>query len=162
MILYFLRHGQAGDRAEWKGDDAERPLTKRGEESIAREAETIVQLDLRLEVIITSPLARARQTAKILAKPMLIEDKLIEDNRLSPGFGFEQLGEILGDYPKASAVLLVGHEPDFSNTISALTGGSRVVLKKGGLARIDLLPGQDSLAGELVWLIPPKVLILVS
>jgi len=162
MILYFLRHGQAGDRAEWKEDDTLRPLTKRGEESIVREAETIVQLDLRLEVIITSPLTRARQTAELVAKPLLLGDKLVEDARLAPGFGTKQLGEILGDYPKAGAVLLVGHEPDFSNTISALTGGSRLGLKKGGLVRVDLLPDQDPLAGELVWLIPPKVLILVS
>lgn len=162
MILYFLRHGQADDRAEWKDDDTKRPLTKWGEESMVREAEMVVQLDLRLDFILTSPLVRAYQTAKILAKPLLMEDKLIEEARLTPGFGIEKLGEILHDYPKAGALLLVGHEPDFSSTVSALTGGSHIVFKKGGLARIDLFPDQSPPAGELVWLIPPKILILAS
>ena len=160
MILYFLRHGQAGDRADWTGDDDERPLTKKGKESLGREAETIVQLDLRVDVILTSPLVRAVQTGAVFAERLLLGDKFIQDARLAPGFGIEQLAEIVNEYGEASAILLIGHEPDFSQTISDLTGGSRLVMKKGGLARVDLLPDTGSLAGELLWLVPPKVLIL--
>jgi phosphohistidine phosphatase SixA len=65
---------------------------------------------------------------------------------------------MLEEYKQANAIMLVGHEPDFSQTIGALTGG-RVVVKKGGLARVDLQPDSGALAGDLVWLIPPKVLI---
>jgi phosphohistidine phosphatase len=54
-------------------------------------------------------------------------------------------------------MMLVGHEPDFSLTISALTGGGRILLKKGGLARVDLT-SSEPLQGELVWLLPPKVM----
>lgn len=158
MILYFLRHGLAGNRIDWKGDDAERPLTKKGKESMDREAETIVQLDLRLDAIITSPLARALQTAEIVGERLMIGDKLLQDKRLSPGFDIEALAEMLEEYKQANAIMLVGHEPDFSQTIGALTGG-RVIVKKGGLARVDLQPDSDSLTGDLVWLIPPKVLI---
>jgi phosphohistidine phosphatase len=160
MILYFLRHGQAGDRAEWQGDDAERPLTKRGKESMGREAETIVQLDLRLEVILTSPLLRAVQTGEIIAERLMLSDKFIVDPRLAPGFNFDRLVEILKENTGLNAILLVGHEPDFSQVISQLTEGGQLALKKGGLARVDLNGNSEAPVGVLVWLIPPKVLIL--
>jgi phosphohistidine phosphatase len=158
MILYFLRHGQAGSRAEWQGDDAERPLTKKGKESMYREAETIVRLELQLDAIISSPLARALQTAEVVGERLMMGDKLFQDERLSPGFDIEALAKILEEHKEANAIMVVGHEPDFSETIGALTGG-RVVVKKGGLARVDLEPESSNLAGDLVWLIPPKVLI---
>ena len=159
MIIYFLRHGQAGSHSEWKGDDAERPLTKKGKESMQREAETIVQLDLRLDAIISSPLARAYQTAEIIGERLMMGDKLFQDERLSPGFGSAELAQIVEAYKNADAIMVVGHEPDFGLTIGALIGGGQVVVKKGGLARVDLLIDSPDLAGELVWLIPPKILI---
>jgi phosphohistidine phosphatase len=159
MILYFLRHGQAGSRETWEGDDAQRPLTKKGKDSMDREAETIAELGLGLDVILTSPLVRAQQTAEIVAKKLHMKDGLKEDERLSPGFGIEKLSQILADYPDGKALMLVGHEPDFSQTVSALIGGGRVVCKKGGVARVDLLEGEEGLKGELVWLLPPKDLI---
>ena len=155
MKLYFLRHGLAGERSEWKGDDAARPLTDAGIEKMKRIAATLSQLNLGLDAIITSPLARARQTAEIVAQELDL--KLIEDTRLAPGFNDEQLRAILLDHPGAETVMLVGHEPDFSETINALIGGGRIVCKKGGLALVDLANVQ-SRKGELVWLIPPKVL----
>src|SRR5512145_3039046 len=112
MILYFLRHGQAGSRIDWKGDDDERPLTKKGKESMYREAETIVQLDLQLDAIITSPLARALQTAEIVGERLMMGERLLQDERLSPGFEVEALGEILDEQKGANAIMLVGHEPD--------------------------------------------------
>jgi phosphohistidine phosphatase len=53
--------------------------------------------------------------------------------------------------------MLVGHEPDFGETVSQLTGGSRVIMKKGGLAAVEL-DSPDSVQGSLLWLIPPKIL----
>jgi phosphohistidine phosphatase len=157
MILYFLRHELAGDRTDWTGDDRKRPLTTEGKERLARSARTLAALNLGLEAILTSPLTRARQTAEIAADGLGLKDSLSEDGRLGPGFGVESVSEILKEYPKAKALLLVGHEPDFSETVSALTGGSEIVFKKGGLARVDL-DDVSSLHGSLVWLIPPKVL----
>jgi phosphohistidine phosphatase len=55
--------------------------------------------------------------------------------------------------------MLVGHEPDFSLIISALTGGGKVILKKGGLARVDIT-ATAPLQGDLVWLLPPKIMRL--
>jgi phosphohistidine phosphatase len=156
MKIYFLRHGLAGERSEWKGDDAARPLTDAGIEKTKRIAATLSKLNLGLDTIITSPLARARQTAEIVAQQLDL--KLIEDTRLAPGFNDEQLRAVLLDYPDVNDIMVVGHEPDLSETISALIGGGRVVCKKGGLALVDL-PNAQSREGELVWLVPPKVLV---
>ena len=158
MILYFLRHGVAGSREEWKGDDALRPLTKKGMKNMVSQAKTIDEMDLKLDLIITSPLARAFQTADIVADELDMGEKLVQDERLGPGFSSDDLVEVLQSYPEASNILLVGHEPDFSQTISALIGGSRLVVKKGGLARVDVI-NADPLQGELVWLLPPRAMI---
>jgi len=155
MNLYFLRHGLAEDRNEWKDDDAKRPLTNEGREKMKRTAITLAALDLGLEVIISSPLVRAKQTAEIVARKL--NCPLVQDPRLEPGFNDDQLHKVLLDHPDANTMMLVGHEPDFSETISALVGGGRIVCKKGGLALVEI-PNAHSKPGELVWLVPPKVL----
>ena len=155
MKLYFLRHGIAGERSEWQGDDAARPLTAEGIDKMKRTAATLAQLDLGLNVIIASPLVRARQTAEIVARKL--DCPFVEDQRLEPGFNDDQLQKVLLDHPDAESVMLIGHEPDFSDTISALIGGGRIVCKKGSVALIEL-PNAHSRRGELVWLLPPKVL----
>ena len=159
MILYFLRHELAGNWTEWTGDDRQRPLTEEGKKRMASSAKTLSALNLSPDAILTSPLTRARQTAEIAAHGLGLADRLVVDDRLAPGFGLQALAEILKDYPRARALLLIGHEPDFSGTVSALTGGSLIVLKKGGLARVDL-EDVSSQSGQLVWLIPPKILSL--
>jgi phosphohistidine phosphatase len=157
MILFFLRHGVAGLREEWTGDDALRPLTKQGIKSVVKTADLFAELKLGLDTILTSPLTRAFQTADIVADRLKLSEQLVQEERLAPGFGIEDLAEILQAYPNAENIMLVGHEPDFSITIGALTGG-RVVCKKGGLARVDIT-STDPLQGELVWLIPPKIMV---
>ena len=157
MRLYFLRHGLAGNQSDWKGDDFDRPLTEEGKERMARQAATLVKLELEVDSIITSPLVRAFQTAEIVAKKMDLLDRLVKDERLSPGFNPSRLALVVKSYPQANALILVGHEPDMSLTISHLIGGGRLVCKKGSFARVDI-PSPTSLKGELVWLATPKIL----
>jgi phosphohistidine phosphatase len=157
MRVYFLRHGLAGDREEWRGDDFDRPLTDKGRERMAREANKMVELSLALDVIVTSPLVRARQTADIVAAGLDRRDRLVEDERLGLDFDPSRLAGILREHPRANAIMLVGHEPSMSETIGHLVGGARIDLKKGGLACVDL-PDPSSLDGVLTWLVPPKVL----
>jgi phosphohistidine phosphatase len=159
MIVYFLRHGLAGDRAEWTGNDGLRPLTEKGISQMEKTADALSILIPDLDVIITSPLVRAQQTAQIVAEKLKMEESLVEDSRLSPGFSYEDLSEILREQAEAVAIILVGHEPDFNKAISDLIGGGRIICKKGGVARVDLT-SSDPPQGKLVWLIPPKVLIL--
>jgi phosphohistidine phosphatase SixA len=68
---------------------------------------------------------------------------------------------LLTDYAACSKLLLVGHEPDFSTVIGQLIGAGRIVCKKGGLARVDLKSPHE-LPGELVWLLPPRLLVMKS
>jgi phosphohistidine phosphatase len=157
MEIYFLRHGDAGSRETWKGSDASRPLSDEGAARMEREASTLALLRLPLDRILTSPLVRAQQTAEIVARRLNLLDAFAEDERLAPGFGAVELGRIVREHRALTALLLVGHEPDFSNVISACIGGGRVECKKGGLARVDI-EDPDTMAGLLVWLLPPRVL----
>jgi len=157
MEIYFLRHGDAGSREKWKGSDAERPLTPEGAARMEREAAALSLLALPVELILTSPLVRARQTAEITARRLSLRDVLREDKRLSPGFGIDELTGLLQDYRDRRAIMLVGHEPDFSTVISDCIGGGRVEVKKGGVARVDI-ESPSLLRGVLVWLVPPRLL----
>ncbi len=155
MKLYFLRHGIA-DWPEWDPTrDHERPLTKDGLKKMKEEAKTLLALDLKLDAIISSPYTRAYQTADIVAGKLRLDVK--NEPSLAPGFDSDKLASILESYEQAGALMLVGHEPSFSTVIAAITGGGRVQLKKGGLARVDV---DTELKGDLVWLLQPKVLTL--
>jgi phosphohistidine phosphatase len=158
MRLFFLRHGLA-NRSEWDGEDYLRPLTTKGINRMQSEADSIKKLKLGLKAILTSPLTRAFQTAEIVAQELQMLEALHVDDRLSPGFGRSTLQRILRDFSTGDRIMLVGHEPDFSLTIESIIGGGNIVCKKASLARVDLShPG--TLDGELVWLIPPKMLAL--
>ncbi len=159
MKVYFLRHGIARERDEWKGTDAERPLTSDGVRKARSISEALAHLDLGLDAIITSPLARAKQTAEIVADGLGLKAKLTEDKRLASGFDEDRLHEMLLERADANAVMLVGHEPDLSVTIGALIGGGSIVMKKGGLALVEL-PDAQSRRGELQWLLTPKSLAI--
>ncbi len=125
---------------------------------MAREAKTIAKLALDLGAIVTSPLVRAKQTALIVADTLNMRSRLVEDRRLGFAFDASALAEILRERSGA-AIMLVGHEPSMSRTIGAVVGGARIDFKKGSLACLNF-EDPSSVAGELVWLVPPKVLAL--
>lgn len=150
--MYFLRHGVAHEPDEWRGDDFDRPLTDEGTAKMERQAKALAKLNLGLDAILTSPLVRARQTADIVAQAMGMAAQT--DDRLGPSFGVPAVAAILRERPRASALMLVGHEPNFSATIGTLTGGAQLALKKGGLACVDLRDGSNR--GDLTMLVPPK------
>ncbi len=156
MELYLVRHGVAANRRDWQGNDVDRPLTPEGKEEMQRVAAGIAKLGLAVDAILTSPYPRASETAEIIAKRLGMTDRLEKDDRLEYGFGRKKLFKILGDHADAQALMLVGHEPDFSKLIGKLTGG-RVVLAKGGMAHITV-PDADTLKGDLCALLPPQIL----
>jgi len=147
----------AVDAAQWSGTDFDRPLTLQGRERMTLAAKTIAGLALRVDVILTSPLVRAKQTAAIVAKRLKLDDRLVEDDRLGGGFGMNSLGEILAERHTADAILLVGHEPGMSRTVGAMVGGANIDFKPGSLACVDV-PDPATLRGELRWLILAKIL----
>jgi phosphohistidine phosphatase len=154
MELYFLRHGAAVEPENWEGEDAGRPLTNAGRLQVELVGQAMAKLAPGFGAILTSPLVRAKQTAEIVARGMHAIDQLTKEPLLSPGFGSQELSEILRARGSDHPILLVGHEPDFGDAIGQLIGGARIVIKKAGLARVDLSSVQP-LAGELVWLFPP-------
>jgi phosphohistidine phosphatase len=159
MEIYFLRHGDAGAAEGWKGSDAERPLSKEGTAQMEKEAAAIARLRPALDAILTSPLVRAQQTARIVAKKLRLAQALVVEKRLAPGFGTTELKQVLKERRASRGLMLVGHEPDFSRIISACIGGGSVEVKKGSLIRVDV-DDISSLTGFLVWLLPPRALAL--
>lgn len=158
MRLYFLRHGIAMERESWSGPDEDRPLTDRGRDRVMQVARVMSKLRLCIEGVLTSPLLRARRTAELVHERLGSELRFEIDARLSPGFSSQSLENILREQGGTASLLLVGHEPDFSRVITALTGGGQIVMKKAGLARVDI-EAHNPLNGKLVFLAPPKLLL---
>lgn len=150
MKLYLLRHGEA-DWPDWDKPDDERPLTERGIKEMKKVAKFLEKLDLKLDQIVTSPLPRAKETAEIVADRLKLDLK--QDRILAKGFDVPGLNRLLHKYPGAS-LMVVGHDPDFTEVIGTLTGAA-MKLSKAGLALVDL----DAVAmdGRLLWLFPPKL-----
>ena len=157
MRIYFLRHGKSQSRATWFEDDRLRPLTEEGVSLMRRQALYLRKMGPAPDFIVTSPLARAQQTAAIVAEEFGSDSVLVEDGRLASGFDRERLVEIIDTYAGAESLILVGHEPDFSATVAQVIGGGRVQFKKGGLARVDIVERVGDLVyGVLVSLLTPS------
>lgn len=183
MRLYFLRHGEAGTSAEWAGPDEQRPLTKEGITQMRAAARGMRWLDLAIDLVLSSPLTRAHQTATIVAEELGLA--VTTAAGLASGATAETLADVLARHapttrvppetvaynpPLNERILLVGHEPDFSTLIGGLISareGVAIQLKKGSLCRVDLEPASESWrwdaphlrgAGVLAWLLTPKQL----
>jgi phosphohistidine phosphatase len=141
-VIWFLRHGDAEDTQP----DFDRKLTDKGRRQSADAGATLDALGVEFDVCLTSPRVRARETAEHACEYLDVE--IVVDERLQGGhFDARELAAGLDN------VLLVGHEPDFSNAIAELTGG-RVDMKKGGLAAVE--------GGELRVLLRPKETKLIA
>lgn len=149
MKLYFLRHGRA-DWPDWAGADDDRPLTKPGRKEVRAVARLFVRLKVRPDLILTSPLPRAAQTAEIAAKQLGV--KCCEEKLLAPDFDLARWQRLQKKHA-GKVLLLVGHEEDFSRVIASLTNG-RIKLAKAGIALVEL---ESPTRGRLCWLFPPKV-----
>ncbi len=139
-VMHLLRHGEA-ERGD--GDDAARRLTAKGERQAEAAGKALRALGKEIDTCLTSPKLRAADTARLACEPLEVEPEIADE---LGGGGFDSNGLAAG----RGDVMLVGHEPDFSNEIARLTG-ARAKLRKGGLAIIDggtllALLGPDELA----------------
>ena len=123
MFMYLLRHGDAEDGND---DDAARRLTPKGERQARAAGRALAAMGAEIDACLTSPKARAADTARLACEPIRLEPEIVQELRGGP-FDSQSLAAGRGD------VLLVGHEPDFSDEVARLTG-ARVKLRKGGLA----------------------------
>jgi len=158
--IYFLRHGISvlPGTPGYPGDD--RPLTDEGIEKMAKAAKGIKRIVERFDVIITSPLKRAYETALLVGREMKCEDILETAKELAPGCTKKSLLALLAKYKQHQAILLVGHDPDFSELTASLVGApdGSITMKKGSLCRIELNDVAAPENGRLEWLLQPKTL----
>jgi phosphohistidine phosphatase SixA len=155
MLLHLLRHGDAGDPEAWTGPDAVRPLSEKGRKQSKRLGDHLASIGFTADAIITSPKIRAEQTAEIVGERIKV--KVSVDDRLAGQFDLDTVDAILADAGDPERAVLVGHDPDFSDTLSTLCG-PRLELKKGAFARIEVVRPLRAGSGTLRWLISPDAL----
>jgi phosphohistidine phosphatase len=154
--LYLIRHADAGDPEAWTGSDDVRPLSGKGEKQSRRLGRFLAEAGFRPGAIITSPKARARQTAEIVADALGMEIAI--DDRLGGGLDVVAIEAILFDAGEPERPVLVGHDPDFSELVAWMIDASSFVMKKGALARVDTVRPISRASGTLRWLVPPDLL----
>jgi phosphohistidine phosphatase len=159
MNLFFLRHGQAHPRGPRWRPDSKRPLTREGESNMLDVAKGLLAMEVAFDVILTSPYARARRTAEILAK-VYQSRKLFETARLAPeADGKDIIDNINQNFCDARGIVLVGHEPGMSRLISTLlTGedGMEMELKKAGICKLTVVKLVFGKCACLHWFLTPK------
>lgn len=159
--LYIIRHGIAADPQDLETDEV-RPLTKEGDRKTKKIAKRLDRLGLSFDVIFTSPLLRARQTAEIL-QDVGLGNQLQECAALAPGGDIHQWLAQLAQLSDCQHVAIVGHQPDLGNWAEQLIWGEvkgNLVLKKAGVMGLSL-PESESPIGRssLFWLTPPRFLL---
>ena len=147
--LWLLRHGEAEPHDN--APDEDRRLTERGREQSRVAGEALAVLKVEVHLAFTSPKVRARETAALACEPLGIEP--IEHAPLSAGFDATDALELMSVAGPDQRVLVVGHDPDFSQVVHDLTG-ARIELKKAGIAAVRL----DGSRGELIALLRPREL----
>jgi len=148
--LWFLRHGEAEPHGA--ADDDARQLTERGREQSRSAGLAMQALDVAFQYVFTSPKVRALDTAKIACEALGCAPLVHQP--LRQGFDVGEATALLLAAGEDKRILLVGHEPDFSQVIHDLTG-ARVDLKKGGVAGLRM---ENAGRGELVALLRPREL----
>ena len=162
MHVYFIRHGLAGQHGDYSNDD-ERPLTDEGNRKTRQIAKRFYELGLRFDLILTSPLVRAKQTAEILESEKLGKSLEVADY-LAPGGQIQAWLSWLESWRAPDRTLaLVGHEPNLSRWAEQLVWGEvrdKFILKKAGAIALLLPDSGSAIANsQLFWLTPPKLLL---
>ncbi|MFZ0478507.1 MAG: phosphohistidine phosphatase SixA [Terriglobales bacterium] len=158
MFVYFLRHANAGQHLLNAKKDEKRALDKDGIEQCGYIGRALAALGVQADVIVTSPLKRAAQTAALVGNEMGHEGKLVTDSALRPEATFGDFQKLLERYGRHESILLVGHNPNLRNFLGRLIGGAggeaAVELKKGAVAKVEVRRN----AGSLSWCITPRIL----
>ncbi|MES1172478.1 MAG: phosphohistidine phosphatase SixA [Bacteroidota bacterium] len=156
--LYLIRHGIAVDTAP-DGRDESRALTEEGIENLRREAEGLLALGVSWDLVLTSGLVRARETAQVLVRHMRLEAPIVRTAALEPSGSPQSVLTELTKHRHAPSIALVGHEPGMGELAARLLRArDPIPFKKGGVCRIDLLDQPPNDAGVLRWLAPPRML----
>lgn len=159
MDLYLIRHGLAAERGDAYPDDAKRPLTHEGVAKLRKEGAGLSALGVGFDLMLTSPLVRARQTAEALAKALPEPPAIEAVDSLAPGATFAAVREELARHSTVARLALVGHDPDLGRLAARLLGArAPMPFRKGAICRIDLEAVPPAGPGVLRWFVTPKML----
>ena len=155
MILFLMRHANAGTVRENPVLDAKRGLVKEGKEQCMLMARVLSALKAPIDVIVSSPLKRALQTAQFVGTEIGYEARVEISSALSPEASFTEFQEMLAEYAGHESILAVGHNPNMFQFLGRLitgNGGAAIRMRKASIARVDL----DRHPPRLQWLIDPR------
>lgn len=158
MIVYFLRHANAGNHLANPKKDEKRGLDKEGIEQCGYVGRALAALDVQVDTVISSPLKRATQTAALVGNEMGHEGKLQIDPSLRPQATFADFRKLLDKYAQQEAIMVVGHNPNLSEFLGRVVSDAGceagLELRKGAVAKVEL----RRTSGSLQWVLTPKVL----
>ena len=161
--LFLIRHGIAEERGDAWPDDAKRPLSEDGIERFQKSARGLARLDVWIDVVLTSPLVRARQTADIVASVFDPRPSIITIESLAPGGSYASLVADLEKHGRKTRIALVGHEPGIGELGARLIGSRHSFeFKKGAVCRIDVDEIPPVGPGDLRWFLTPKVMTSIK
>src|SRR5579872_3246996 len=147
MILYLMRHADAGVPRENPKVDSKRALVKEGKEQCMLMAHMLGALRVQIDVIVSSPLKRALQTAQFVGTELGYEAKVEVSPALGLDADFATFQKLIEKYADREGLLLVGHNPNlfkFLGRIITGNGGAGVRMRKGSVARIDMSKDRKS------------------
>jgi phosphohistidine phosphatase len=157
--LYLVRHAIAAERGDKWPDDTKRPLTHKGRARMREGVAGLQALGVKLDLVLTSPLVRARQTADILVEELDSSPDLEVTDTLAPDQKPADVASAIGAHVRCNAIALVGHEPDLGALAAWLIGAKEPLeFRKGGVCLIEapvLPPGRNC---RLIWFATPKML----
>ena len=165
MKIYLMRHGIASE-PDGPGfeDDSQRPLSARGRDIINKIARTLKKLDVKPELILSSPYVRAEQTAAILAKEFDLQQHLMFSELLVPAGNADAIIHAIVENYMADELLIVSHLPCLSLLVSLLTAADldlAINIKKGGVCCLLADDLRLERCAALEWLLTPKILLKV-
>ena len=161
--LFLIRHGIAEERGDAWPDDNKRPLSEDGIERFRKSARGLARLDVWIDVVLTSPLVRARQTADIVASAFDPRPSIITIESLAPEGSYASLVADLEKHGRKTRIALVGHEPGIGELGARLIGSRHSFeFKKGAVCRIDVDQIPPVGPGDLRWFLTPKVMASIK
>ena len=157
--IYLIRHGLAEERGEAWPDDAKRPLTEAGMTRLRKSARGLVRLGVTFDVVLTSPLVRARQSAEVMASAFDPHPPVVAVDSLGPDGNYQAVLADLEKHAKRTRIALVGHEPAIGELAARLTGSRHALsFKKGAVCRIDIDTIPPGGPAALRWFVTPRIL----
>jgi phosphohistidine phosphatase len=164
MNLYLMRHADAGVSRDNPTLDAKRGLVKEGKQQCMLMGGVLLGLKAQIDVVISSPLKRARQTAQFVATEIGVESSILNSPALAPDADYAAFQQLLAEHSGREGILVVGHNPSLHQFLARLLssngngnhapqGGGCIRLRKGAIARVDL----SRRPAQLQWLIDPRL-----